>query len=119
MSSSSTGLPTPEGPARSPGRRTSRKDSPARSPAGTWTSASCAVETEDTDGEVAQAGHGPGPCGRLPSLPASSRLTAVVAGLGAGDLATDRQPVVGDERGDHGHAEEGDQAAQQGSGGDP
>ena len=49
-----------------------------------------------------------------------SRLTETVAPrLGAGDLAPDRQPVVGDERGDHGHTEDGEQGAQQGPSGEP
>jgi hypothetical protein len=39
--------------------------------------------------------------------------------LRLGDLARDGQPVVGNERGDHGHAEGGEQGAEQGSGGDP
>src|SRR5262245_58223730 len=52
--------------------------------------------------------------------PPTSRLTAAVAPrLRPGALPRDRPPVVEDERGDHGHAQDGEQEAQEGSGGDP
>jgi hypothetical protein len=62
----------------------------------------------------------PGPAAGSRSRPALSRLTAAVAARrGAGELTTDRQPIVEDEHGDHGHAEDGEHGARQGSGGDP